>query len=52
MDHVTLDWAGPDDRHLNDQIIEGARLDPRQHGHLGAALDLEDPIVSALRIIA
>ena len=33
---------GPDDRHLDDQIIEGARLDARQHGHLRAALDLED----------
>ncbi|MNQ36084.1 hypothetical protein D3C85_495960 [compost metagenome] len=42
MDHVALDGTGPDDGHLDDQIIEGARLDPRQHGHLGAAFDLED----------
>src|SRR5690606_32067036 len=41
VDHVALDRTGPDDGRLDDQIIEGARLDPRQHGHLGAALDLE-----------
>ena len=42
MDHVALDRAGPDDRHLDDEIIEGARLDARQHRHLRAAFDLED----------
>ena len=26
---------------LNDQVVEAARLEPRQHGHLRAALDLE-----------
>ena len=33
---------GPDDRHLDDQVVEGARLQPRQHRHLRAAFDLED----------
>jgi hypothetical protein len=42
MNHVALDRTRPDDRDLNDEIIKGARLDPRQHGHLRAALDLED----------
>ena len=27
MHHVALDRAGPDDRHLDDQIVEGPRLD-------------------------
>ena len=43
MYHIALDRAGPDDRHLDDQIIEGARLDARQHRHLRAAFNLEDP---------
>ena len=42
MDHVALDRPGPDDRHLDDEVVEFARLQPRQHAHLGAALDLED----------
>ena len=41
MHHVALDRAGPDDRDLDDEIVEGPRLDPRQHRHLRAALDLE-----------
>ena len=41
MDHVALDRARADDRHLDDEVVEGARLDPRQHRHLGPALDLE-----------
>ena len=41
VDHVALDRAGPDDRDLDHQIVEGARLDPRQHRHLRPALDLE-----------
>ena len=41
MHHVALDRPRPDDRHLDDKIIEIARLDPRQHRHLRAALDLE-----------
>ena len=40
--HVALDRAGPDDRHLDHQIVKIARAQARQHGHLGAALDLED----------
>ena len=42
MDHVALDRAGADDRHLDHQVVEVARLEARQHGHLGPALDLED----------
>ena len=41
MHHVALDRARPDDRHLDHQVVEGARLDPRQHRHLRAAFDLE-----------
>ena len=43
MHHVALDGAGPDNGHLNDQIVEAARPQPRQHRHLGAGFDLEDP---------
>ena len=42
MDHVALDRAGANDRDLDDQVVEGARLDPREHGHLRPALDLEN----------
>ena len=42
MHHVALDRAGPDDRHLDDQVIEGTRFQTRKHGHLGPAFDLED----------
>ena len=42
MHHVALDRARPHDRHLDDEIVEFLRLQPRQHGHLRAALDLED----------
>ena len=41
MHHVALDRPGPHDRHLDDEIVEVARLQPRQHRHLRAALDLE-----------
>ena len=41
MDHVALDRTGPDDGDLDDEIVERPRLHPRQHRHLGAALDLE-----------
>ena len=41
VDHVALDRAGADDRDLDHQIVEGARLEPRQHRHLRPALDLE-----------
>jgi hypothetical protein len=53
MHHVALDRSGPDDRHLDDQVVEGARLDARQHRHLRAGLSIwKTPSVSALRIIA
>ena len=41
MDHIALDRPGPDDRDLDDEIIEGTWLDARQHRHLRAAFDLE-----------
>ena len=41
MHHVALDRPGPHDRHFNDEIVEGARLQARQHVHLRAAFDLE-----------
>ena len=49
MNHVPLDRAGTDDGHLDDQIVEPLGLHPRQHGHLGAALDLEHPHRIGLR---
>ena len=42
MHHVALNRAGTHDRDFNDEIVEGARFQARQHVHLGAALDLED----------
>ena len=33
---------GPDDRDLDDEIVESSGLQPRQHRHLRPALDLED----------
>ncbi len=41
MHHVALDRAGPDDRDLDDEIVERARLQARQHVHLRPALDLK-----------
>jgi hypothetical protein len=41
MHHVALDRARPHDRDLDHEIVEFFRLEPRQHRHLGAALDLE-----------
>src|SRR5215207_7305524 len=41
MNHVALDRAWPDDRDLDDEVVEAAWLEARQHVHLGAALDLE-----------
>ena len=41
MHHVALDRAGAHDRHFDDEIVEFARLQARQHVHLRAALDLE-----------
>jgi hypothetical protein len=42
MDHVALDRAGADNRHLDDQIVIAARPEARQHRHLRPAFDLED----------
>ena len=42
MHHVALDRAGTNDRYLDDEVVEAARLEPRQHRHLGARLDLKD----------
>ncbi len=41
MHHVALDRAGPHDRDLDDEVVEGLRLEARQHRHLRPALDLE-----------
>ena len=41
MHHVALDRAGAHDGDLDDEIVEGPRLQPRQHVHLRPALDLE-----------
>src|SRR5690606_24399392 len=41
VDHVALDRAGADDGDLDDEVVEGARAQPREHRHLGPALDLE-----------
>ena len=41
MHHVALDRARAHDRHLDDEIVEVARLQARQHVHLRPALDLE-----------
>ncbi len=42
VDHPPLDRPGAHDRHLDDEIVESPRPEPRQHRHLRAALDLED----------
>ena len=41
VDHIALDRPGANDRHLDHQVIETARAQPRQHVHLRPALDLE-----------
>ena len=38
---ATLDRAGPDQRDFHDEVVEVAGPQPRQRGHLGAALHLE-----------
>ena len=43
VDGVALDGAGADERHLDHQVVEAARLHARQRRHLRARLDLEDP---------
>ena len=40
--HIALDRSGPDDGDLDHQIVELHRPQPRQHRHLGPALDLKD----------
>ena len=42
MDHAALDGARADDRNLDHEIVELPRSQAWQHGHLCAALDLED----------
>ncbi len=42
MHHVADDRSRPDDRHFDDDVVEGLRLEPRQRRHLRARLDLED----------
>jgi len=42
MHHVALDRPRPHDRDRDDEIVKFLRLEPRQHRHLSAALDLED----------
>ena len=39
--HVALDGSRAHDRHLDDEVVEAARLQARQHVHLRTALDLE-----------
>ena len=38
---LALDRARPHDRHLDHQVVEIARPQARQHGHLRARFDLE-----------
>ena len=40
--HRPLDWAGPDERDLHHEVVEGAWPEARQGVHLRAALHLED----------
>jgi hypothetical protein len=42
MDHLALDRTRPDDGDLDHQIVVAAGPQPRQHGHLRSAFDLED----------
>ena len=42
MHHLPDDRSRPDDRHLDDEVVEVVRLHARQRRHLRAALDLED----------
>ena len=43
MNHVPLDGAGPDNGHLDDQIVIAPGPEARQHRHLRAGFDLEHP---------
>jgi len=42
VDGVALDRTGANDRHLDHEVVERARLDTRQRRHLRARLHLED----------
>ena len=41
MHRAALDGAGPDQGHLDDEIVEAARFQPREGGHLRTGLHLE-----------
>jgi hypothetical protein len=41
MHHAALNRAGPNDRGFDDQVIEAARRQARQHIHLRARFDLK-----------
>ncbi len=43
VDRTALDRPRPDQRDLDDEVVEDPRTQPRQRRHLGAALDLEHP---------
>ena len=42
MHHLALDGSRANERHLDDEIVERARLEPWEGVHLRAALHLED----------
>jgi hypothetical protein len=42
VNHAALNGARPNDGHLDDQVVETGGFQSRKHGHLRAALDLED----------
>ena len=42
MHHLALNRSRPHDRHFDDEVVEIARPEARQHGHLGARFDLKD----------
>ena len=42
MHHLADDRPGPDDRHLDDEVVEALGLEARQRRHLRARLHLED----------
>ena len=41
--HAAGDGPGPNDAHFDHQVVVVLGLEPRQHGHLRPALDLENP---------
>ncbi len=42
VDHIALDRAWANDGDFDGDVVEFARLEPGQHGHLRPAFDLED----------